>query len=752
MGLCLTTAMLLIAYVRPAIFERLDLLAADMRFLARGVKKPGNDVVIAAIDEKSIDQIGRWPWPFTVQARLVKQLSSYGARVIGYDVVFSSSDTTGGLRNLQAIKKRLTVDGNRASPKTLSFLDRAIAEADHDGIFAEALKRSRRTILGYFFHFDRQSIKHLSEDDTKRYLSYIRNSKYNAVKKAPGTQLKDVWLPEAVAVESNIGPLSRAARGSGFFSLRPDTDGAIRRYPLIVKYRDMVEIPGEQDYLFAPLGVRVLERFLRGTTIFWIDPLGVEKVAISGRKRIFVPASPRGEMLVNYLGPGSVFPTYSIADIIEGRKDLAPPSAFRRKMVLIGPTAIALADLRVTPFDKAMPGVGIHATVIDNMLKNDFLTEPWWADFLTLGTILSLGLLGTFLLPRTGALEGGACAVGVLALLIGANHFLFVRYGWWLSMAYPVLTGVVIYSGLTLFHYVVEEKQKRFIQSAFGTYLSPKVVEEIVTNPGILKLGGERKEITAFFSDVAGFTSVSESMSPEDLVHLLNEYLSEMTEIILRYDGTVDKYEGDAIVAFFGAPHPMADHAVRACLVSLDMQAVMVGMRAAWKERGMKELYMRIGLNTGPAVVGNMGSNTRMDYTMMGDTVNTAARFEGANKQYGSSIMIGDLTYQQAENDVEARELDLINVVGKVDPVPVYELLARKGELDPTQAKMVDLYHEGLKKYRDRRFDEALNVFGDILSLDKNDGASKTMVKRCEEYILEPPPKNWNGAYMMTSK
>ena len=696
LGILLTAAFLLVFFFKPTFIQRVDLLASDMRFLMRnfmfGPPKPHPAIVIAAIDEKSIDRFGRWPWPYTIQARLVNKLVSYGARVIGYDVVFSSSDTTAGIKNLKEIKTRLSKSGRAEEDGVMAYLDRAIKEADHDQIFARALKKSRRTILGYFFHFSKNDIAHLSESEMERYLGNIRNSKYNAIKKSPGMSLKNVALPRAWAVESSIAPLSKAARGGGFFSVQADADGAIRRYPLIVKYRELVEVPGEQDYLFAPLAVRLTERFYRGSTIFWIDPLGVEKVAISGRKKVQIPTNEYGEMIINYLGPWGTFPRYSISDIIEGNHELAPPSAFRRKVVLVGPSAVALADLRVTPFDKSIPGVTIHASVIDNILKKNFLQEPWWSDLYTMGGILFLGLLATLLMPRLGALWGGVGVLIALAGVLVTNQYLFVQYGWWLNLAYPFLTTVGMYGGMTLFHYVVEEREKRFIQSAFGTYLSPKVVDEIAENPDFLKLGGERKEITAFFSDVAGFTSVSETMTPEDLVHLLNEYLTEMTDIILNYDGTVDKYEGDAIVAFFGAPHPMEDHAKRACLVCLEMQEKMEGLRAAWRERGQKELYVRIGLNTGPAVVGNMGSRTRMDYTMMGDTVNTAARFEGANKAYGSSILIGEQTYLESTDAIETRRLDIINVVGKAEPVPIYEVVAKKGELDETKKKVLDFY------------------------------------------------------------
>ncbi|MFQ5896482.1 MAG: adenylate/guanylate cyclase domain-containing protein, partial [Nitrospinota bacterium] len=331
-------------------------------------------------------------------------------------------------------------------------------------------------------------------------------------------------------------------------------------------------------------------------------------------------------------------------------------------------------------------------------------------------------------------------------------YYLFAGPRWWLNATYPTLEIALVYTGITVHSYLSEEKQRRFIHSAFGTYLSPKVAEELVRNPGLLTLGGERKIITAFFSDITGFTNISEGMEAEQVVELLNEYLSEMTDIILAHDGTVDKFEGDAIVAFFGAPHPMEDHALRACLVSLEMQRRMEELRPRWCARGWPELHVRIGLNTGPAVVGNMGSRRHLDYTMMGDTVNTAARLEGVNKVYGTCVMVGETTRQQAGDAIEVRELDAIDVVGKTEAVKVYQPMAPAGGLDLLKAQMVEHYARGLAAYRARQWGEALAHFGRALELDPKDGPSKAMRERIREFQSNPPPPDWNGAYAMLTK
>jgi len=315
----------------------------------------------------------------------------------------------------------------------------------------------------------------------------------------------------------------------------------------------------------------------------------------------------------------------------------------------------------------------------------------------------------------------------------------------------------ILYIGITLYRYATEEREKRFIKDTFGRYLAPTVVEELTKDPRRLELGGETKELTAFFSDIASFSSFSEKLSPQDLVSLLNEYLTEMADIIVKHEGTVDKYEGDAVMAFYGAPIHFDDHAVRACLACLEMQDKIKELRERWQKDARwldiaPNLRVRMGLNTGEMLVGNMGSKNRMNYTIMGDAVNLASRLEGANKQYGTLTMLSEFTHDAARDAIEVRELDRIRVVGRKKPVVVYELLSKKGELDPKKKETIEVYLEGLMAYKERRYEEGLRWFKKALEIDPNDSPSKTYISRCEGFKIKPPPPDWDGVYEMLTK
>jgi adenylate cyclase len=319
-------------------------------------------------------------------------------------------------------------------------------------------------------------------------------------------------------------------------------------------------------------------------------------------------------------------------------------------------------------------------------------------------------------------------------------------------MVYPLLVIICVYITITAYKYLVESRQKRFIRSAFSTYLAPTVVKKLIESPDGLELGGEERDITAFFSDVEGFTGISEKLTPAELVDLLNEFLTEMTDIILKFEGTVDKFEGDAIIAFFGAPNELENQAETAALTCVRMQKRLQALREKWKGEGRPELKMRIGLCTGPAVVGNMGSRNRMDYTMMGDTVNTAARLEGVNKIYGIYTLVCEHTFQKASNQVVGREIDAINVVGKKEPVVVYQLLGQPQDLDDSLLKTIQHYAQGLQQYRQLNWDGAIQAFEAALRMSPDDGPSLAMAARCRAYKASPPAVDWNGSYTMQTK
>ncbi|OGG96745.1 MAG: hypothetical protein A2508_09575 [Candidatus Lambdaproteobacteria bacterium RIFOXYD12_FULL_49_8] len=330
--------------------------------------------------------------------------------------------------------------------------------------------------------------------------------------------------------------------------------------------------------------------------------------------------------------------------------------------------------------------------------------------------------------------------------------FAYVNLNLVFSMSYLLIAAVMGTVFINIHLFIQERKQKSFITGAFGQYLSPAVIEALVEDPSRLSLGGERRVMTAYFSDVQGFSTISESLTPEELVHLLNYYLTDMCELISKHDGTVDKFEGDAIIAFWGAPLEQPDHATRACHAAIDMQERLIAMREQLKAEGRPLLHVRQGINTGPMVVGNMGSQNRMDYTMMGDSVNLAARLEGANKFYKNFTMISHFTYEEAKDNIDVRELDVITVVGKDLPITVYDLLARKNQTPGQKADLVEAYLKALQVYKDRRFKDAAEMFKKALEIDPKDGPSITYFERCKHLILNPPAEDWNGVWKLTEK
>ena len=343
--------------------------------------------------------------------------------------------------------------------------------------------------------------------------------------------------------------------------------------------------------------------------------------------------------------------------------------------------------------------------------------------------------------------------IGLALAYYGLVAHAFAGHERWLDLVFPEVALALTFGTAATVEYVTEGKQRRLMRAAFDKYMSSEVVEEIMRNPAAIKLGGEKKEISILFSDIAGFTTISEKMSPEDLVALLNRYLSAMTTIIkTTHRGNVNKYLGDGIMALFGAPLNDPQHASLACYAALDCQVELARLRQVWKQEGLPEIGARIGINSGACIVGNMGSEERMEYTVTGDSVNLASRLEGASKYYDTLILIGQRTAELAKNDVEVREIDLLRVKGKKDPVVVFELLARKGQVEEKKRRVIDVYLEGLAAYKVRNFSIACAKFSEAVTLDPSDGPSRVYLDRATNYCQTPPSADWDGVYEMTSK
>jgi len=733
-SLLIIVAAVALYFFDPAFFRFMELKTLDLRILSRGHRPPGGETVIAVVDEKSVKELGRWPWPRTVMAGLVDTLKSYGAKAVGFDVVFAEPDQNSSLRDIQELAREFQASGIN-DPKVSAMLRKKWMRADTDAALAQAVKGAGNVTLGYFFHRSEKEAAHLTKKEIEAGRELISPFKYQMVQ-AEG-EPDEMFLIHAYAVEANIPEISRSADNAGYFNAFPDTDGSIRWAPLAIKF---------QDDFYPSLSIALLTQYLDyPMVILHLAEYGVVGVQMGD---LAVPTDESGRILINYLGPAKTFPHYSIADILKGRLS---PDLFKGKIVIVGATATGIYDLRVTPFSAVYPGVEVHANVIDNILHQEFIQRPGWAGFFDLAAIIILGMVIGIAVPRVRAVAGIFLALAVLTLYVFVNGTIFSRFNFWLNLIYPAGTVMTSYLAITIYKYVTEEREKKKIRGAFQYYLTSSVINEMLKDPSKLKLGGDKKHLTVLFSDIRGFTTVSEGLTPEELVHLLNEYLTAMTDIVFKYDGLLDKYMGDAIMAVYGAPLDQPDHAERACRTALDMLEKLKELQQKWASEGKPVLNIGVGINTGDMVVGNMGSEMRFDYTVMGDSVNLGSRLEGINKEYGTSIVISEFTYEEVKDKLICRELDSVRVKGKLLPVKIYELLGDRKESEKWEP-IVRRFDEGLAAYKAQRWDEAITAFRDVLKLHPEDGPAGLYVIRCTALKADPPPPDWDGVFIMTKK
>ncbi|MDQ1330981.1 MAG: adenylate cyclase [Thermodesulfobacteriota bacterium] len=716
--------------------DLMELKTVDLRFESRGNIPTTSNVVLAVIDEKSIAKEGKWIWPRSKMAELVIRLSNAGAKVIAFDIGFLEADEKSTVRAIEDIQKKME-DLDQDNPSLSKYLEDLKYHTDNDRLLANAIRSSKaKVILGYFFQTDEASAGHIGENEIRMHQKNVQGSEYKSISYS-SEQARTAPLIETYSPQSNIKVISETTDHSGYFNMFPDEDGVVRWLPAVLKCRES---------LYAPLSVVTVSAFLDSQLSVQLYEYGVGEIKIGNMP---IQTDEIGRIIINYRGPGKTFPHIPVTDILKGDADA---NLIKDKIVLVGATAVGVYDLRVTPFSNVFPGLEIHANVIDSILGKDIMYHPSWANLFDIFAIIIAGLVLGILIPRTSVLAGAAASLLLFFGYILLCQFLFSGKGWILNLVYPLSVMIIVYVSITLYRYIAESKQKKFIRDAFSTYLAPSVVKQLIDSPEKLNLGGQERDITAFFSDVQGFTGISETLSPKELVELLNEFLTEMTDIILEYEGTVDKFEGDAIIAFFGAPNDLPNHSEVACRACIKMQKRLDTLRNKWKQEKRPGLKMRIGLCSGNAVVGNMGSKNRMDYTMMGDTVNIAARLEGVNKIYGIYTLISDTTFAAAGNGIVTREIDSVNVVGRNEPVTIYELAGLPEDIDEVMRRTYDSYAKGLEAYRKSDWNLAIRQFISALDITINDGPSKTMLARCNEYKLNPPEKGWNGAYTIKTK
>jgi adenylate cyclase len=645
-------------YYQNQFLEAFEAKTYDLRFKSlRGAVPPSSDIAIVAIDEKSIAELGRWPWTRKQYVRFLDQIAAAQANVLLVDAFFSERET--------------------------SAIDRS---------FAAAIRRAGNVVLAVPFDFDKQA-------------GGIR-----------GTHS----LPE----------LENAAAGIAHINLVPEDDGVIRRNILFIE---------ENGKLVPSLGLRGAMAAL-GEKEF--TP-GSFEIILGDRH---VPVDGDYSMWINYAGPTGNYPRYSFTDIANGRVD---PALLKGKVLFLGATAIGIYDMRVTPFHKNTPGVEVHAAVADNIISGRFIRRTGLEALIDMALIVILGLTAFYLTMRL-RLHAAIPAVFLLTSgYIWLSYWFFLQ-GHWISMIYPPMAAMIAVAAGGSFRYLVLDRSAREMRSMFSSYLSAKLVARLEKDPDAAQIGGDTKEVTVLFTDIKGFTSFSETRSPQEVVTRLNEYLAAMVQVIDRFDGTVDKFIGDGIMVYWGAPLAQPDHAKLAVACMLEMKKTMERLGAMWEKEGVVPFVIRGGALSGEVVAGNIGCHgKKMEYTLIGDTVNQASRLEGTAKYYGVSFLLGESTYLLTRDSYRFRELDKIRVVGKHVPVTVYELI---GALSDPEKKWVAEFEEALTLYRARKWEDAKKHFSAILDEVPQDTPSRIYLERCAYYRDNPPPIEWDGVFNRLEK
>jgi len=845
-GVALAMFALVFAFSFSRPYEHLELTLYDIRFRIKPSTPQWEHLTFVDMEDNSIEQIGKFPWPRNVYTRGLDVMRSAGSRLTAFDIEFpNESPVTVDAGVMKALKSRTGAKAMRG------MLDKVIV--NNDEVFAGGLARYGRGILP--FSFQNMELKEsesarLRRAEIARARAQFRERASVPVPPERRGEFAALVDPARMDILYPIPELIASARGFGFVDSDFDVDGVARKVRLVRVFKDrlyfnlslmmLMDLCGvakEQVAVFPGSRIVLANAWnprtqVRGDIVIPIDRSGMVHINWAGKYYqsfnhvpyyafleypdvrdavygIFEQANPtawseRASLArilsvfeADYqkgddgarraLWPKILAARQRIAEIeraylapmerqietLNAQLATADDPALRRQLaerqneltamtlvqqvenlrghaLLIGLTATASHDIGPIPLDNNYPMVGTYHTIVNMVLAGAYIVAaPAAVNYLLM---LLVALVIALAVQRLSARLSVMVIAASFFVLNAAVILLFALGPIWVDQLGLNLALVLPSMAVAGIKFIREESQKKFIKEAFAHYMAPGVIDQIIQNPDLLQLGGENRRLTIFFSDVAGFTSISERITPNELVTLLNEYLSEMSDIVMKYDGTVDKFEGDAVMAFYGAPYHFPDHAAKACLAAIEMQERLVDMRAAWQKQNKDQLFVRIGMNTGDVVVGNMGSKTRMDYTVMGDAVNLAARLEGVNKTYGTGIIVSEFTYREAKDSIEVRHLDRIRVKGKEEPITIYELVGRAGRLADPVRELLACFDDGLRLFNERNWKQARQRFRDGLRINPDDGPCRVYADRCAEFMVKPPSRNWDGVYRFTTK
>jgi len=706
------------------LFGPFDRLIYDARLRMTMPDTRDDRIAIVDIDEKSLAEIGRWPWSRDRMATLVEQLTGrYGVSLIGFDIVMPEPDHSSGLNALDQLASGPLRDDSRYR----QALDGLRPTLDFDARFAKALTGTQ-TVLGYYLSANAAPSGALPKP---------------LVIDGPVPATLTDWP----SYGANLPAFQAAAGRAGYFNPVVDADGKVRRVALLARHHGKV---------YGSLSLEMV-RALLGDPAIELDQ-GVSPGSANGMLEAIklrtpggtlrIPVDAHGAALVPYRGKPHSFAYISASDVIAGR---TPPADLQGRIVLIGTSAPGLVDLRSTPVGRLYPGVEIHANLIEGMLDQNIASSPSYLDAARLLLLIAIGVVMVFVFPWRLPWRATWVSLTLLALVVAGDLLLWRALNW----AFPMASALVLMGSLYLWNvssgYLAEYRTRRQFTRLFGQYVPPELVEEMSREPTRYSMQGRRAELTVLFSDVRNFTTISEGLAPERLAHLMNLYLDAMTSVIQAQRGTLDKYIGDAIMAFWGAPVADTHHARHAVLAALGMQARLAELNPRLQAEGLPVLEIGIGLNTGPMTVGDMGSAVRRAYTVLGDAVNLGARLEGVTKYYGAGIIVGEAT-RDATPGIVYRELDRIRVKGKLEPVSIYEPCGETGALAAELQAELDQWHTALASYRRRDWSRAIEQCRQLAAARPASRLYALYLQRAIAMDAEAAPADWDGVYVFDTK
>lgn len=711
--------------------DRLENFSYDTRLTMLMPNTIDERVVIIDIDEKSLKEQGRWPWGRDKLAALVDTVfDEYHVNTLGFDVVFAEKDESSGLKKLEEIQAKYFNE----DAKFNTTLDALKPSLDFDQRFSDSLK-NRNVVLGYFFLRDADASQSgvlpaptLTNDDFK-------NKKIQ-------------WL-EATGFGGNLAVLQSSAKAAGHFNPDPDVDGVSRKVPMLIQH---------DGKMYESLSLAVVRSALaRKTPKIKISPGFAEGVGVGKQYaglewlklgNLQIPVDDKVSTLIPYRGPQGSFPYVSASDVLNKKVEA---SLLNNKIVLLGTTAAGLMDLRSTPVQNIYAGVEIHANLITGILDNNLKQHPAYTLGIEFTLLVLFGLIMAIVLPLLSPLWATLFTLITTVVAITTNLIAWQFGNTVLPIASILVAIVSIYLVNMSYGYFIEARGKKQLAGLFGQYVPPELVEEMAKNPESISLESESREMTVMFSDVRGFTTISEGLEPKQLTQLMNAFLTPMTHVIHHHRGAIDKYMGDAIMAFWGAPLPDQQHAKHALLAALAMLKALEDVNQSFVAKGWPSIQVGVGLNTGLMTVGNMGSEFRMAYTIMGDAVNLGSRLEGLTKQYGVSLIVSEFTKDQVPSFIY-RELDIVRVKGKNKPVAIFEPICEESQLDKSTKDSLKLYREALKYYRNQQWDLAEMQLINLQKLDPQRYLYAMYVERIAYFRNNPPDKNWGGVFNFETK